>query len=112
MNRTRLIFALMLGLLFAINCYATNWAFIGFDEFEQKMFAVVRTDEGEVYAYCYMDQSNPGGWIDPNYDSYGEADPDAVFETSMSPDDPDRLTDIPAGELNIITATMDLYDEN
>jgi hypothetical protein len=114
MSRTRIILALSLGLFLAINCYATPHVFMGFDEVTQRMFAVVKADAGDpqVYAYCTLDQSNPGGWIDPDYNSFGQAAPEAVFETAMSPDDPNRLTDIPVGELNVITSLVDLYDAN
>jgi len=114
MSRNRIILVMSLGLFLAMNCFATPHVFMGFDEVNQRMFAVVKVDAGDpmVYAYCTLDQSNPGGWIDPAYNSFGEADPEAVFETDMSPNDPDRLTDVPEGEFNVIVSLVDLYDEN
>jgi hypothetical protein len=114
MSRNRIILALSLGLFLAMNCFATPHVFMGFDEVSQRMFAVVQVDAGDpqIYAYCTLDQSNPGGWIDPAYNSFGQADPEAVFETDMSPNDPGRLIEIPAGQTNVITSQVDLYDAN
>lgn len=111
MNRTRLVYAIALALLLAVNCYSTEWAFMGFDEVEQKMFSVVRGDQGLPHVYVYLLQSNSGGWIG-DYDSYGGGTPEVICEAPLSPDDPNRLTDVPPGEYNVITALAYIYDEN
>ncbi len=108
MRRTRFVFAVLLGLLLAAQCYATDYLFMGFDEVNQKMFAVVRGDQ-EIQVYVTLDQSNPGGWIG-DYNSYGQGTREFVCEAPISPDDPNRLTDIPAGEENIISANVDFYN--
>ncbi len=110
MRRLRVVFALTLGLLLTAQCYATEYLFLGFDEIEQKMYTVVRGDQG-VHCYVTIDQSNPGGWIG-DYNSYGEDPYEVICEAPLSPDDPDRLTDIPDGEMNIITVTVTYLDDN
>jgi len=110
MIRTRSVFALLLGLLLTAQCYATEWAFMGFDEVTQKMYSVVRGDQG-VNVVITLSQSNNGGWIG-EYNGFGEDPNEVVVEAPISPDDPNRLIDIPDGELNVIYATVNFRDEN
>ena len=110
MKRTRTVFALLLGLLLTAQCYATEWAFMGFDETTQKMYSVVRGDQG-VNVVITLSQSNDGGWIGEE-SGVGEDPAEVIFESPISPDDPDRLIDIPDGELNVIYATVDFRDIN
>jgi hypothetical protein len=90
-------------------CFAYDM-FMGFDVNTQKMYAVVR-DNTELHVYVTLEQTNSGGWIG-DYDGQGSDITEFVCEASLSPDDPDRLTDIPEGQQNVIVAHVDFYDQN
>jgi hypothetical protein len=84
-------------------------AFMAFDVQNQKMYAVVRGDNGEeVWAEISYMQSDTGGFIGQCTMLYPSPD-QCVAEACLRPVDPDRAANMEDGEENVIMARIVLY---
>ena len=110
MNHVRLVWVVLAVVMLAMASYGTEQIFMGFDEASQTMQAVVRGD-APFHAVIQYEQSNPGGYI-------GSVEQTPVRPTEqwgqaeLSPVDPNRMSDVPDGTRNVITAIASLYNDN
>jgi hypothetical protein len=96
--------------LMALNGFATERAFMGFDTETQKMYAVVVGDS-PIRAEVSYTQSRTDGYIGDNT-TFAYQPAEVWSEANLSPMDPDRATDLPDGAVNVITAHINIFDAN
>lgn len=94
--------------LLAIQSFATERAFMGFDIESQKMYAVVVGDQ-PIRAVVNYRQSASDGYIG-DFTTFAFQPAEVWSEANLSPIDPDRATDLPNGVTNVIYADIDIYD--
>jgi hypothetical protein len=101
----------MAALALAIPCFATEYAFMGFDVGTQTMVTYIFSDAGDFHANVYMDQEDPGGYIG-DYIWYADDVEEYYCDASISPWDAERSWHVPDGQENVISATVDFLDAN
>jgi len=108
MKRAKTVFVIAALLLLTVSSFATENAFMGFDVGTQKMYAVV-TGDAPFHARISYTQSNPDGYLG-NLNTYVPEPVELWGEAELSPTDPGRYTDLPDNTTNVITAYIDIYN--
>lgn len=110
MKQVRHVWVIVAMMMFVTVSFASEQIFMGFDAASQKMQAVVRSD-APFHAVIQYEQSNPSGFIG-TVDQQPVRPTEQWGEAELSPVDPNRMSDVPDGTRNIITATASLYNDN